>query len=130
MNLLNNDKNIIMELNYFDRVALSTFTSLEKQSLYQLLNAAMIIDGNRDSREIAIINEVNKVLEITVTDVEASRKLSEQTMTSCLRSMDTIKKAYVGKFIAQVIIADGVISQREEQFFYYMKQKLGLPNVD
>ena len=119
-----------MELNYFDRLALSTFTSLEKQSLYQLLNAAMMIDGNRDSREIAIINEVNKVLEITVTDVEASRKLSEQTMTSCLRSMDTIKKAYVGKFIAQVIIADGVITQREEQFFYYMKQKLGLPDVD
>ena len=130
MNLLNNDKSTIMELNYFDRVALSTFTSLEKQSLYQLLNAAMIVDGNRDSREIAIINEVNKVLGVTVTDVEASRKLSEQTMTSCLRSMDTIKKAYVGKFIAQVIIADGVITQREEQFFYYMKQKLGLPDVD
>ena len=119
-----------MELNYFDRVALSTFTSLEKQSLYQLLNAAMIVDGNRDSREIAIINEVNKVLGVTVTDVEASRKLSEQTMTSCLRNMDTIKKAYVGKFIAQVILADGVITQREEQFFYYMKQKLGLPDVD
>lgn len=130
MNLLNNDKSTIMELNYFDRVALSTFTSLEKQSLYQLLNAAMIIDGNRDSREIAIINEVNKVLGVTVTDVEESRKLSEQTMTSCLRNMDTIKKAYVGKFIAQVIIADGVITQREEQFFYYMKQKLGLPDVD
>lgn len=119
-----------MELNYFDRVALSSFTSLEKQSLYQLLNAAMIIDGNRDSREIAIINEVNKVLGITVTDVEASRKLSESAMTNCLRNMDTIKKAYVGKFIAQVIIADGVITQREEQFFYYMKQKLGLPDVD
>lgn len=119
-----------MELNYFDRVALSSFTSLEKQSLYQLLNAAMIIDGNRDSREIAIINEVNKVLGITVTDVEASRKLSEPAMTNCLRNMDTIKKAYVGKFIAQVIIADGVITQREEQFFYYMKQKLGLPDVD
>ena len=130
MNLPNNDINIIMKLNYFDRVALSTFTSLEKQSLYQLLNAAMIIDGNRDSREIAIINEVNKVLGVTVTDVEASRKLSEQTMTSCLRNMDTIKKAYVGKFIAQIIIADGVITQREEQFFYYMRQKLGLPNVD
>ena len=119
-----------MKLNYFDKVALSTFTSLEKQSLYQLLNAAMIIDGNRDSREIAIINEVNKVLEITVADVEASRKLSEPAMTSYLRNMDTIKKAYVGKFIAQIIIADGVITQREEQFFYYMKQKLGLPDVD
>lgn len=119
-----------MELNYFDRVALSTFTSLEKQSLYQLLNAAMIIDGNCDLREIAIINEVNQVVGITVADVEVSRKLSEQAMTSCLRNMDTIKKAYVGKFIAQVILADGVITQREEQFFYYMKQKLGLPDVD
>lgn len=119
-----------MELNYFDRVALSTFTSLEKQSLYQLLCGAMMIDGNRDSREIAIINEVNKIMGITVADVEASRKLSEPAMTSCLRNMDTMKKAYVGKFMAQVILADGVITQREEQFFYYMKQKLGLPDVD
>lgn len=119
-----------MELNYFDRVALSIFTSLEKQSLYQLLCGAMMIDGNRDSREVAIINEVNQIIGITVADVETSRKLSEPAMTSCLRNMDTMKKAYVGKFMAQVILADGVITQREEQFFYYMKQKLGLPDVD
>ena len=119
-----------MELNYFDRLALSAFTSLEKQSLYQLLCGAMMIDGNRDSREIAIINEVNQIMGITVADVEASRNLSEPAMTNCLRNMDTMKKAYVGKFMAQVILADGVITQREEQFFYYMKQKLGLPDVD
>lgn len=53
-----------MNFNYFDRVALSTFTSLEKQSLYQLLCGAMMIDGNRDSREIAIINEVNQSWEL------------------------------------------------------------------
>lgn len=119
-----------MNFNYFDRVALSTFTSLEKQSLYQLLCGAMMIDGNRDSREIAIINEVNQVIGITAADVEASRKLSEPTMTGCLRNMDTMKKAYVGKFMAQVILADGVITQREEQFFYFMKQRLGLPDID
>ena len=90
----------------------------------------MMIDGNRDSREIAIINEVNQIMGITVADVEASRNLSEPAMTNCLRNMDTMKKAYVGKFMAQVILADGVITQREEQFFYYMKQKLGLPDVD
>ena len=45
-------------------------------------------------------------------------------------NMDTLKKAYVGKFMAQVILADGVITKTEEQFFYYMKQKLGLPDVD
>lgn len=119
-----------MKFNYFDKVALSTFTSLEKQSLYQLLCGAMMIDGNRDSREIAIINEVNQIMGITVSDVEASRNLSEPTMTSCLRNMDTMKKAYVGKFMAQVILADGVITQREEQFFYFMKQRLGLPDID
>ncbi|MDY2641770.1 MAG: hypothetical protein SOW01_05275 [Mediterranea sp.] len=127
---LNNKTNTIMNFNYFDRVALSTFTSLEKQSLYQLLCGAMMIDGNRDSREIAIINEVNQVIGITAADVEASRKLSETTMNGCLRNMDTMKKAYVGKFMAQVILADGVITQREEQFFYFMKQRLGLPDID
>ena len=76
------------------------------------------------------INKVNQIIGITTSDVEASRKLSEPTMTNCLRNMDTLKKAYVGKFMAQVILADGVITKTEEQFFYYMKQKLGLPDVD
>ena len=89
-----------------------------------------MIDGHRDSREIAIINEVNQVMQITVADVEASRKLSEPIMTNCLRNMDTLKKAYVGKFMAQVILADGVITEREEQFFYYIRQKLDLPDMD
>ena len=119
-----------MDLTYFDRMALANFTPLEKQSLYQLLCAAMIVDGQRDSRELALIAEVNKIIGITTADIEASRRLSEPEMTSCLRNMNSLKKAYVGKFVAQVVLADGVITQREEQFFYYMKQKLGLPDVD
>lgn len=119
-----------MDLTYFDRMALANFTPLEKQSLYQLLCAAMIVDGQRDSRELALIAEVNKIIGITATDIEASRRLSEPEMTSCLRNMNSLKKAYVGKFVAQVVLADGVITQREEQFFYYMKNKLGLPDVD
>lgn len=119
-----------MNLNYFDRVAFAIFSSLEKQSLYQLLCATMIIDGKRDSRELALIGELNRILGITTADMEASRRLSEPEMTNCLRNMDTLKKAYVGKFIAQIILADGVITKREEEFFYYMKQKLDLPDVD
>lgn len=119
-----------MDLTYFDRMALANFTPLEKQSLYQLFCAAMIVDGQRDSRELALIAEVNKIIGITTTDIEASRRLSEPEMTSCLRNMNSLKKAYVGKFVAQVVLADGVITQREEQFFYYMKNKLGLPDVD
>ena len=36
---------------------------------------------------------------------------------------DTIKKAYAGKFMAQIILADGVISKIEEQFFYLEAMK-------
>ena len=67
-----------MDLSIYDKMALATFTSLEKQSLYQLLCGVMIVDGHRDPREIAIINEVNQIIGITVSDVEASRKLSER----------------------------------------------------
>ena len=119
-----------MDLNYFDRMALSAFTSLERQSLYQMLCGVMIIDGNRDSREIALMNEINRIVGITTADVEASRRLSEPTMTNCLRNMDTLKKAYAGKFIAQMVLADGVITKKEEMLFYYLKEKLGLPDVD
>jgi hypothetical protein len=118
-----------MDLNYFDRMALSTYSSLEKQSLYQLLCGAMVIDGNRDSREVAVINEVNRVMNITASDLEASRKLTEPQMVNCLRGMDTLKKAYAAKFMAQVILADGVVTQREESFFYYMKERLNLPDM-
>ena len=118
-----------MDLTYFDRMALANFTPLEKQSLYQLLCAAMIVDGQRDSRELALIAEVNKIIGITTADIEASRRLSEPEMTSCLRNMNSLKKAYVGKFVAQVVLADGVITQREEQFYYYINNKLGLPDV-
>ena len=117
-------------LNYFDKLALSQLTSMEKQSLYQLLCAAMSIDGYRDPREMEIINEVKQLTGITVTDLEASRKLSEPAMTSCLRNMEMFKKMYVGKFIAQVVLADGVVTDLEEKFFYYLHDKLDLPNID
>ena len=44
--------------------------------------------------------------------------------------MDTLKNAYVGKFMAQVILADGVITDKEEAFFYFWRDRLGLPEID
>ena len=90
-------------LSFYDKLALSQLTSMEKQSLYQLLCAAMVVDGQRDSREMAIINEVKQLTGMTAADLEASRKLTEPAMTSCLRNMEVFKKMYVGKFIAQIV---------------------------
>ena len=86
-----------MNLNYFDEVASSTYTSLEKQSLYQLLCATMIIDGNSDSREMAHINKICRILGITSADMEASRRLTEPIMSNCIRNMDMLKKSICWK---------------------------------
>ena len=119
-----------MNTNHFDQNQDSPYTSLERQSLYQILCATMIIDGEQDPRELALISKINRILGITTADIEASRRLSEPEMTQCLRNMDFAKKAYLGKFIAQVILADGKITPIEERFFYAAKQKLSLPDVD
>ena len=57
-------------------------------------------------------------MNITVADVEDSRKLTEPQIVSILRGMDKLKKAYAAKFMAQVILADGVVPQKEEKFFF------------
>ena len=44
--------------------------------------------------------------------------------------MDTLKKAYLAKFMAQIILADGRVDPKEEAFFNYIYQRLDLPNPD
>ena len=119
-----------MEITIYDKMALSQFTSIEKQSMFQLLCGAMMIDGKRDSSEVAIINEISRIMNFTVEEHQASRSLSAETMTKVLRNMDDFKKIYVAKFMAQVILADGIVTSKEEQFFIYMKDMLQLPDVD
>lgn len=119
-----------MELDYFDKLALSTFTSLEKQSFFQLLSGAMIVDGQRDQREIAVINSICNAMHFTIAEHEASRKHNFDTLVGILRKMDNTKKAFVGKYMARVVMADGVITPKEEQFFYQMKDILQLPDID
>lgn len=119
-----------MEFDYFDKLALSTFTSLEKQSFFQLLSGAMIVDGQRDQREIDVINSICNAMHFTNAEHEESRKHDFNTLVGILRSMDNMKKAIVGKYMARVVVADGIITPKEEQFFYQMNDILQLPDID
>jgi uncharacterized tellurite resistance protein B-like protein len=119
-----------MNLTSLDRMILSQYSSLEKESIYQIVCAAMSIDGERDPREIRVVNEIVDVIGLTESEREASRRLDEPTMSQAIRSMNEIKRAYVGKFIAQVILADGKVTQREQFFFDYLFQHLNLPEMD
>ena len=119
-----------MNLAVLDRMACSQFTSLEKQSIYQAVCGAMACDGDRDPREIRVIEEIVDIIGLTQSERVASRQLDEQTMSACIRKMSDLQRIYVGKFIAQIILADGKVTPSEQIFFDYITQKFNLPNMD
>ena len=106
---------------------LSQYSSIEKESIYQVVCTAMIIDGERNPREIKLINEIADTIGLSGAEREASRHLDQQTMTRAIRNMNDLQRAYVAKFIAQVILADGIVTEREEKFFFYICKELNLP---
>ena len=116
-----------MDISHIDRLALSRFSSEEKQSIYQLLCGMMIIDKEPDPREKRIIEEVVDIIGLTQSERQASRAMNTQRQLNVLKSMDTLKKCYLAKFLAQVALADGVVTREENVFFNYYTQMLGLP---
>ena len=116
-----------MDISHIDRLALSQFSSEEKQSIYQMLCGMMIIDKVPDPREKRIIEEVVDIIGLTQSERQASRAMNTQRQLNVLKSMDTLKKCYLAKFLAQVALADGVVTREENVFFNYYTQMLGLP---
>ena len=116
-----------MDISHIDRLALSRFSSEEKQSIYQMLCGLMIIDKEPDPREKRIIEEVVDIIGLTQSERQASRAMNTQRQLNVLKSMDTLKKCYLAKFLAQVALADGVVTREENVFFNYYTQMLGLP---
>ena len=116
-----------MDISHIYRLALSRFSSEEKQSIYQMLCGMMIIDKEPDPREKRIIEEVVDIIGLTQSERQASRAMNTQRQLNVLKSMDTLKKCYLAKFLAQVALADGVVTREENVFFNYYTQMLGLP---
>ena len=116
-----------MDISHIDRLALSRFSSEEKQSIYQMLCGMMIIDKEPDPREKRIIEEVVDIIGLTQSERQASRAMNTQRQLNVLKSMDTLKKCYLAKFLAQVTLADGVVTREVNVFFNYYTQMLGLP---
>lgn len=116
-----------MYLSAIDKMVLSQYSSIEKESIYQVVCAAMIIDGERDPRELRLVEEIADIIGLTPQERNASRQLDEPTMTRTIQNMSDIQRAYVAKFIAQMILADGKVTDREELFFNILVNKFNLP---
>lgn len=106
------------------------FSSLEKQSIYQLICGVSIVDGRRDYNETNMINEIANFIGLSDSEKNASRSLNTETMMNAMRNMNYEKKMYLSSFICQVIVADGNIAPVEEAYFDHYRRILDLPMVD
>lgn len=118
-----------MNLSDLDKIALRQYTSLEKQCVYQVVCAAMICDGEKDYRETQLVEKIVLAIGLSQQERESSRRLDEPTMVKVIRGMDDLKRIYVGKLIAQMILADGKVTQREQMFSQYIFDRLNIPAI-
>lgn len=58
------------------------YTSLEKQSMYQMICGASLADGKRDYNETILINEISREFGLTDEEREKSRSLNNDIMLS------------------------------------------------
>lgn len=114
----------------YERIVLSSFTSKEKQAFYQLLCGAMIIDGDRDPREKVVIERAMENVGLSDAERQASREWSTDEQIEVLKAMDDTKKIMLGKYMAQVILADGRVAPIEERWFNMILQLLEIPDID
>lgn len=119
-----------MELSPFDRIYIASFSSIEKQAIYQTLCAFVKLDGRVDNREMQILEEVKIATQITSSDIVRSRTLTLDAILNILRGMPELKKSYFMKFAALVCLADGPATAEEIAFFEQLRQNIDAPSYE
>ena len=119
-----------MDLSVIEKMILSEYSAIERECVYQVVCAAMIVDGERDPRELKLVEEIVGAIGLSEYEREASRHIERSKIVQVIRNMYDLKRAYVAKLIAEVILADGKITEREEMFFYSICSELNLPHPD
>ena len=117
-----------MRLSIIDRQIISSFTSAEKQAIYQVLCAAVKIDGKVDDREMQVLSEIVDTLQITEGEIINSR-IHQDSSFSVLQNMPDIKKPYVMKFVALICLADGQADPKEVAFVSWLAQEIKAPSI-
>lgn len=110
-----------------DKLVLSHFSSLEKECIYQVVCAAMVVDDEKAPSEYELVKEIVDIIGLTEEERQASRQLDEPTITQTILNMNDLQRAYVAKFIAHMIFADGKVAAQEQLFFDILLDKFNLP---
>lgn len=118
-----------LNLNFIGQAIAASYTSLEKQAIYQTLCGAMRMDEKIDESEIQVLNQVKSAIQITEMEIVASRTRSVEEQIGILRQMDSVKKNYFMKFLATICLADNHADPREIAFVDWISQEIGAPEL-
>jgi len=85
-------------------------------------------DGHLDYREEQVVEDIASLLKMTEYDMQQiEQNFTPEKSEIILKKMDNIKKIFFGKMVATVIMADGVVDEKEEFLFATLVEKLNIP---
>ena len=116
-----------MDLTALDKLALRQYTLSEKEALYKIVYETMVSDGHKDLREIKLAEDIAEIIGLSVSEKEISLSKSDDFMEKTISQMSDLKRYYVGKFMAEMIKADGIIKEAEDVFIKRMFKRLNIP---
>ena len=127
INLLN-FKYKTMKLSAFDLLALTQFTVQEKRAMMAFVMGSAWADGHLDYREEQAVEDIASLLKMTEYDMQQiEQNFTPEKSEIILKKMDNIKKIFFGKMVATVIMADGVVDEKEEFLLATLVEKLNIP---
>ena len=117
-----------MDLTALDKLALSQYTISQKEAVYKIAYATMVSDGHKDPREIKLADDIAEIIGLSNEDKQMALSKSEAFVEETITGMSELKKFYVGKFMAEMIKADGIIKESEDKFIKSMFKRLNIPD--
>lgn len=107
-----------------------TFTKEEKQALLKYLISTMCADQEAAIVEKTELQNIINFLSITHHDATYSEKMEASRAIEVLRNMSLLKKAYFAKFLALLIVADGIVHPAEQQMWKLAEQQIGIYDIE
>ena len=121
----------VRDTEYESSYLLSTIKELskkEKAAIFFVAGGMMLIDGQRDPRELILMARVNMKLSIDDEIMQMSSALPKEDMLLIIKNMSYAKKVFVSQYILALMGIDGDMDIREMKLFSHLTIECDLPS--
>lgn len=102
------------------------FTTEETAVFYRVLATMANVDKEVDRLEHQFFIQVMGELEISLYEKDLAKMLSREQIEQILKGMSQEKKIKIGQTAFQMMQMDGKIHAKEEEFYIYLLNVMGL----